>query len=200
MTRLGFRLQERASWWRHAWPYRWAHKPLCDRFTQDVVRIGRLNLCRGCLALWLGALGTGALALAGALTGGRATLILTILLPAVAVLSHPRLHAGWPRPVRDLLRASAGASAALALQVLLGGRPIEGLVALAALGGVLALHRRRRAPLRAAMCDGCEEQHRAGVCSGYRLQARATATHERRMEEALLAHGFVPQLPVERAR
>lgn len=200
MTRLGFRLTRAASWWRHAWPYRWAHKPLCERFTHDVVRLGRLNLCRGCLALWSGVLGAGALAFAGIPTAKTAALILTILLPTVAILSHPSLHARWPRPVRDLLRASAGAAVPLALQALARGRPIEGLAAIGALGGVVALHRMRRAPQRAAMCDGCPELDRPGICSGYRLQARATTAHERRMEENLIASGYVPQLPVEHTR
>jgi hypothetical protein len=200
MTDWRFRLRQHASWWRHAWPYRWAHKPLCDRFDRDVVRIGPLNVCRGCMALWTGVLGAGALALAGIVSAGTSVLALTILLPTVAILSHPTLHARWPRPIRDLLRAGAGAAAPLALQSIVGGRPIEGLVALGALAGVIALHRVRRAPQRARMCDGCAELTQSGICSGFRLQALATSAYERELEKDLEAHGFVPQLPAQRTR
>jgi hypothetical protein len=200
MTDLRSRLTQQASWWRHDWPYRWAHKPLCARFSDDVLRLGRLRVCRGCLALWTGVLGAGALALSGLVTAGAAALALTLLLPTVGILSHPALHTRWPRPVRDLLRAAAGACAPLAVQALAGGRPMEGLVGLTALAAICTLHRAHRAPLRARMCDGCQELAQPGICSGYRLQARATAAHERLMEEDLMSRGFAPQLPVERAR
>ena len=49
-------LLRRVRWWQHAWTFDWAHKPLCERFGADVVRLGRLHLCRGCLALRAGVL------------------------------------------------------------------------------------------------------------------------------------------------
>ena len=36
MNRLRYRLLERFVWLRHAWPFHFAHKPLCERFERDV--------------------------------------------------------------------------------------------------------------------------------------------------------------------
>ena len=33
-------------WLRHSWTFNWAHKPLCERYARDVLRIGRFHVCR----------------------------------------------------------------------------------------------------------------------------------------------------------
>ncbi len=188
-------LNQRASWWRHAWPYRWAHKPLCERFSADVLRLGRLSLCRSCSALWAGLGLTALLSWNQAIQPEAAPRALSVLLPTVAVFSHPALHSRWPRLVRDLLRGMAGASVALAALATLGGQLLEGLLALAALAAMMRLYTLQRAPRRARMCDGCPEALEAHTCSGFRQQAAATAAHELEMERDLIASGFVPPLP-----
>jgi hypothetical protein len=162
--------------------------------------MGRMNLCRGCLSLWTGILATTALSLAGTMTATTSALALMILLPTVAVFSHPALHTQWPRPVRDALRAAAGSCVPLALHLIGSGRPTEGLLGLMAMVTIVAHHRVRRAPLRAHISDGCEELDHSDVCSGYRLQTEATVAHERELEDDLLKQGFIPKLPFEPTR
>ena len=34
---------------RWSYPFRWAHKPLCDRYRHDVLRLGHVHVCRSCV-------------------------------------------------------------------------------------------------------------------------------------------------------
>ena len=56
----------RAIEWRHAWPVRFAHHPLCARHRHETWHIGSVYLCRGCVSLMGGlALGPGSVIIAG---------------------------------------------------------------------------------------------------------------------------------------
>ena len=47
-------------WFSHLWRVQWAHKPLCEQFTRDVLRAGpvggdrTLHVCRGCACVYAG--------------------------------------------------------------------------------------------------------------------------------------------------
>ena len=186
------RLATRLAWWRLAWPFRWAHKPLCTRFEAGVVRLGRLHLCRGCLAAALGVVLGAALAAVAA----PATLLvaLSATIPALAFLSAPGRHVRLPQPARDALRLAAGTCPPFIVAALLGGHLLEGALAAVALAVLVLVHRRRRAPLRADLCTGCPELEQDAVCSGFARQARAVQVHERYVERALHREGFVPRV------
>lgn len=176
MSSLLQRALERLHWWRHAWIFEWAHKPLCDAYGEDVLRIGKLHLCRGCSALGLGLLFLGPLLLAGIGADARPLAFAASFLPA-AILSHPRLHSRWPRVVRDLLRASAGCAVASGIAMAFAGPTGPGLVALALLALTRLVYARQRAPRRLERCTSCPENG-AGVCSGYALQAESIRSWE----------------------
>ncbi len=96
-------------WWRHTWTFQAAHKPLCPRFHQDVLRVGPLRLCRSCTALYGSfALGVVAAPLYWTLLDTRIGLVVTALLLAIVVVSAPPVYRHASRPLRDVCGAAWG--------------------------------------------------------------------------------------------
>ena len=191
-------LSAKWAWWRMAWPYRFAHKPLCSRFHSDVLHVGRLNLCRSCACFHLGWVTTLAVLGLTSPAAGASLIALGLSLTAVVALSHPARHAGLERRTKDVLRALAGACPALAIGLVWSGHPRLGSALLVGLIALAFGWRRARASHRAQMCDGCPELLEQRICSGFRAQAEAVQAHERRVEDALLKSGFRPDVPSRR--
>jgi hypothetical protein len=191
-------LRFRALGLAYAWPYRLAHKPLCERFHRDVLHIGKLHLCRGCTALYAGLV----LSAVALLVFRPDLATIATLLGAIGVTcvigSHPALHGRWPRPVRDALRFGTGALPPLALALIATGAPALGASALVALAVLYVVYARARSRRKARACEGCPELATAGVCSGFQLQAVAMRAYDERCAAELGASGFVPTLPGRR--
>ncbi len=186
------RLRDLWTWLRYTYPFQLAHGPLCRRFREDVVRLGRLHVCRSCLALY----GTLIVALPVVLlwAPGEQTLgwALGAVATSVAAFSRPPRYKRLPRPARDVVRAGAGVWIALAAAALLSGFWLVGVVGLtSALVSFLVFSRVRRRH-RTHACDGCPELGRRGVCSGFRRQA----VHVRAYED-LLTRRIAPDIAAE---
>lgn len=163
----------RWQWLRLSLPFRWAHRPLCDRFAGDILRLGGIAVCRSCVCAYAGAL----LALAGWFSGvlGAGEWTAAGPLTALVVLggSAAPFYKKLPRAVRDGLRFLTGALAAATLLLAAEGRPL-GFGALAVFTVAYAVIRRQRMARRTTACDGCPELGRGGVCSGFAPQAQAS--------------------------
>lgn len=175
-------LRARLVEWRHTGWFRHAHHPLCTHYAVDVIRLGRLHLCRGCTAVYA----TAALAFPTLLIVGfpeqtwwRGAFVALAL--AVGLVSHPGLYARLPRPGKDLVRAALGLLIGAWGASLCGGDPL--FAALAALP-LLGLHRfygRLRSRQEShTRCLSCPEYREGTICSGFTRQAEA----HRALEEA----------------
>ena len=186
------RLGERALWYRHAWWFQWAHKPLCSAYSEDVVRVGRLRLCRSCVAAYLGA--TAALAGVLWLQPTVTTLVLAwlIVTTTVAVGSYPPLYQRHGRGTRDVLRGLLGASIPLALAPLWSSSVGTGIIMIGGLLGLRKIYGRIRATLGRTACASCEEMGR-GICTGYSAQAISIRAYEEALAAQYLRAGFVPK-------
>lgn len=171
------RLRERWNWLGHSWWFQWAHKPLCDAYREDVLRLGRLRLCRGCSALWFGVLAGGAWVSAAPLESGTTTTLFVALYLVCAALSHPTMHSRWPRFVRDGLRAASGLLLPLAFGVAIRGELLLGSVLTAVLVATYFGYAKLRSPRRLAKCSDCPELG-LGICSGYAVQGTAIRAWE----------------------
>lgn len=161
--------QRLAIEWRHAWPVRFAHHPLCARHRHETWRVGRAFLCRGCLSLAAGVT-AGTIATLG-FGGDWVSIAAAVLTPIVLLGSWPRWYALLPRLLRDLLRVALGLWLTIgAAAVVLSGPLLWPAVPMVALAWWA--YRHQRIKVMARRCDGCPELGR-GVCSGYAEHARA---------------------------
>ncbi len=201
------RIEQKLLWWRHTWFFHWAHKPLCAAHAQDVLRVGRLHLCRSCSVLWAG-LALSAVLLCRVAPPLPALLLgFTLTFHVAAIGSHPALHPRWPRRVRDALRATGGVALGHALALLFLGHLYFALGAGLLLAVTYSVYvRLRRGELRAAEegpsgqgqgrppgpCVTCSEAG-AGVCSGYTRQAQAIRAWEQSCSSRIMKSGFRPK-------
>lgn len=182
---LRWRLKTKDAWeWlHHTWWFRWSHSPLCERYRIDVLRLGRLHLCRSCTLIYGGCfLGAGLFLLAPALRSIPLYSI-TVVLLSVLALSYPPLYHHWSRLTRDVVRFGAGVAGAVFLGVLF-------LQSYLTIGGTLALlvlayfwFRDRRRAVKRKACDGCPELGLNKVCSGYELQADSIRAYRDVMDD-----------------
>ena len=183
-------------WVRHTYRFHWAHKPLCDRFRHEVIRVGGVAVCRSCTMVYAG-LATAVVACLvfhGALEPVAPWLLLGLGGGTVAG-SLPWWYKRWPRSVRDLLRFSLGLTIALCGYLLVSGHLLAGLAGIAVLGGFWKMYKALRGTRKARACDGCPDFEEIGICPGYREQAEQVRRYEVAATELLLSRGLVPPLP-----
>jgi len=179
-------------WLRHSYRFRWAHKPLCDRFSEDVLTVGNMHLCRSCTFLWTGmAIASATILLLPALRTNIATVAPQLLLVTL-LSSAPLFYKQWPRSIRDLLRFSLGASIPLWICLVLMGNLFIG--AATAAGGLAAwyLYSNSRKARKASACDGCPELNQPQVCSGCTLKANEIRLYENKATQLFLDSGRTP--------
>lgn len=144
--------------------HRFAHHPLCGAYRSEVVALGRMWVCKGCLLAGLGVLAGGGAGLVAPVVSPWAPLAAWGLLLLALTRGRP------PKAVSRFLPAALGAF--LAFQGLRSG-PAGWAVAGVVMAGVFAFIRayRHRGPDRRA-CAACPEREGPAVCSGFRPMAR----------------------------
>ena len=186
------RLRLKWLWLLHAYPFHWAHKPLCERFQQDVLRIGGVHLCRSCVLAYLG-LGLAAAGsfFAHAWLQPRVSGLFIGWGAVTVLLSLPLWYKRWPRWFRDLLRFSMGAVLALWGYLLITGHWAVGCGGGLALAAFWVFYRALRKKRKLHACDGCPEFGQPKVCSGYTLQAERMRNFEEQATELVMQNsGF----------
>lgn len=185
MRRLIVGARYRALRLRHDWWYRWAHDPLCDRLGGGVLTIGKLRLCRSCLAMYSG-VATGAAVAVVNPALGAATAAPAVWLGGAAgasAVSLPQVYGTLGRPAKDGVRFGTGVLGGGLLLFVLARewRRFAGLATVAAAGyRILTL---ARVKAKASACDGCPELHAPGICSGYAQQAVSLRAYEHAASE-----------------
>ena len=152
------RLSRRA----HAF-HRYAHHPLCGAYSTELIGVGRVRVCRGCVYTALGvAAGLGA----GLLPAPNAWAVL-LLAGAGGVLAAISLVARVPKSAsRFLPGVFGGAATIVALRA--GGAEAIVLWSICGAGAVgIVAHYRTRGPDRTP-CRTCPERDLPSACSGLR--------------------------------
>lgn len=192
------KLHLKRLWLKHAWTFNWAHKPLCARFQEDVLQIGRARICRSCLLLYTG-LAAGIvlfLVIGGPLSYSAVCWGLTLTAVTV-VLSAPWWYKKWPRCVRDILRFALGLSIAFYLGLVFTGHVAIGIIGAVLMSAFWKVYLHLRADRKLRACQGCEQLKSGQICSGFAYQAEHIRRYEQEATEYVLAEGGV-SLPTQK--
>jgi len=177
---------DRLAWRAHIF-HRYAHHPLCEAYAGEVLRIGRMRVCKGCTLVGLG--GCLGFLLGWLLPVLPLTLLITVSILGIGwiyvIFSSPwsrRLGKGVTRLLPALMVAGLGIQGLRAASVL-------GLCML--LGACLALPiailaYRRRGPWRWP-CESCPERE-LRPCSGFDPQYRRERAFQRLAGRWLASH------------
>lgn len=180
-------------WWRHTWRFNWAHKPLCDRFRHDVIRLGGMALCRSCTLVYGATILTLMTALCvSSLINPWAWKLLAMIGLVTLMCSFPPWYRHWSRTFRDLIRSLLGVTLALGIYMMLQGDVVVGLLGLAILWFMWKLYLPLRHRNKNEACQGCPELAQGGICSGYIWQADYVRRYEKQASEFLMRQGIDP--------
>jgi len=168
------------AWWRRSLAFRYAHRPLCERFEHELLHFAGYRVCRSCSALYIGLLVGLVLVLFARPSATSAGVAFLLLAPLCALVSYPARYARLSRRARDLARATTGLLLTSPVALCAAGAWAQGLGAAALLGALYIVYAWRRAQQVVERCSGCPELDAQGVCSGFRPQAEAWRAHEER--------------------
>lgn len=188
-----FRVRLWWLWLASSFRFRWAHRPLCRRFREDVVSVGGVYLCRSCVCAYCGLLMCGAFiaAMRPSVTATCLTLVSAALV--TLALSGPWCYKKLPRTVRDALRWSMGGMIALVGYLFICRELIIALPAVLVFWAFWRFYLGARRKRKMHTCDGCEELASRAVCSGCQVQAEGVRRYEEAATRLYLASGRVPQ-------
>ena len=165
-------------WWKRltlSWRFRFAHHPLCARFSDQIFVIKGLYLCQGCTLVYTGfflALLIVAFLPFQLLFYWWVVIIAAFVFPTFIIqfISLPRL---FKRLARFLFGIGLGTGVIAAFKFsqwfyILGLISIVLIVYL-----VFRILYRRNKKAQEDICGDCPELHQRGVCSGFKLQMEA---------------------------
>ncbi len=187
------RLYLKWLWYKHAYPFNWAHKPLCSHFRNDVIQMRSVYLCRSCVMAYAG---IGIAVLSSVAFPGAADrfgpIILLLCCAAILPFSFPKLYKKLPRLIRDFLRFIMGCTIVLCLYLVLSGQYLPGLTGVFLLFLFWTVYMRGRRIIKLKACDCCSEFGKQDICSGFRFQAERIRLYENEATDFLLASGYIP--------
>lgn len=176
---------------KHCYPADFSHKPLCSRFKDNVLKIGKVFLCRSCVFLYTGIIsgGPGILLFRDWFTQNFFILFVLLLLPVF--LSYPRVYNKMPRFARDILRFGSGIFMALLLLSWLPmGIPFF-IIALSIFTGLYFVYRHLRKKDFHRLCEGCNEHGQGKICSGFTYKAQLIRNFEKAYEDYLYRKFYI---------
>ncbi len=188
-------------WLRHCWWFAWAHKPLCRYFHEDVLRIGKLYLCRSCTAAYGAGL---VIALALWFFKFKPTyiaVIYAIFFPIALILSWPTTYKRLPRVSRDILRAVLGAAIPITAYMFFWGSKALAMAGIGCFALFWQAANQKRHQHKMKICECCPEMSSHRACPGYQQQLISI---RRFQDEAMLARmrfgEWPPQIKIKSRR
>ena len=189
IRKLSTKLYLKLLWLTYAYPFLFAHRPLCNEFREGVIKFGKINLCRGCLALYLGVtVGILSYSFLPHLVAYN-KIILVFAYVTILIFSSPSFYQVFPRLLKDALRFFLGATTIICLGLSFSLHLIFGIIFLTGLILLKKLFANLRRQLKSNVCDKCMELREDKICTGFRLYADQFRKFE---EKAIRKYKLIP--------
>ena len=187
------KLYLKALWFKNTYTFLWAHKPLCTRFREDVIRLRTVHLCRSCLFAYFGILTSILIpfVLPPAYLHHCNTLLIALVVLTLP-LSYPYLYKRLPRRLRDGVRFSLGFILPLIVYTFLEGHFFMPFTILTISFAFYILYFKQRSRRKLQVCNSCEEHSPDAICSGFQYQAKCIRRYEEQATDYLLHTGYMP--------
>lgn len=181
-------------WISKTYSFRWAHKPLCNHFKEDIISTGAIYLCRSCVSTYLGIVAGVFFVLFSTVSSENISIFLVVLLLITLPLSHPLIYKKNPRPLRDILRFNLGIIISFSLLLLCYYQnftlPLT-VISISLLFGKFYYHKRSIRKLK--ICEECSEFQTDSICSGYKMQANIIREYEDKATDFLYKSSYIPK-------
>ncbi len=167
---------------KHFWPFYWAHKPLCHEYSQKIIKLKKLNICRSCFFLW-GSFSIGIIGLVTFKFPWHETMLLPLVI--VIVFGNELVYPKLKRFYQDFHRSFLGLEISLILYYLIALEPfsiLSGFILLL----FLIINYKSRKKRKLNECFSCHEYGKGKVCSGYKLWANAHKDFEQEYYKKVL--------------
>lgn len=182
-------------WLRKTYSFNWAHKPLCEKYEEDLIKIKDVSVCRSCFFVYLGLISNLVFSLMFHnfyVAYGR--IILSGLLLFTLPLSYPTLYKKLPRKLRDLLRFTMGYLIIQIFFVFLRGHFVYSLAAVLLSYILWKIYFKQRAKRKIDLCFTCNEYSDQKVCSGYKTQVLLIREYEEEATDYILNKRYTPKI------
>lgn len=189
------RIYLKALWLKKCYSFNWAHKPLCENYRDDVLRVGHIYICRSCSCAYLG-VGVALLLVFffSQLFYDYNMQIAGTLLLTTLPFSHPFIYKKLGRRIRDLLRLFLGVLLVVWAHLLFTGNLLFAFGFFVLLLLFWRSYYKKRAKRKLDDCFACAEYSKEQICSGYRLQAECIREYEELATDYLLQTGHRPDV------
>ena len=147
---------------KHNYWHIFAHKPLCEKYKNDVLKIKKVYLCRSCSFLYLG--------LIVGIFIKISALFYVVLLTLTCLFSSGKVYKNFNRKVRDILRFSLGFLLANTFYFLIA-LDIAGFYGVSIFLISLQLYYKKRKSRKLKECSSCHEFDDTKICSGFEMQS-----------------------------
>jgi hypothetical protein len=161
-------------WWKKftlTWKFAFAHHPLCERFSDQVFKIGDLYICQGCSLALLGFIIS--LFLGIFISLGIDVIWWYVIVCGLTLPSFILLFVSFPRTVKRIVRFLFGFGIGGGLGTVFTVSKWSQRIILSAIVLLIYIlfrifYKKTKSPEN--VCEGCPEYRQREVCSGYKQQ------------------------------
>ncbi|MCK5581559.1 MAG: hypothetical protein KAJ18_09850 [Candidatus Omnitrophica bacterium] len=179
---LSNRIKDSWVWLKCFGPILFVHKPLCEKFQQDIVRVKNILLCRGCCFVW-----AGVFLFCFVLSYWVQVHMVIFLLAGgvVVILSAPKVYARFPRWGRDIIRLGLGVLMAFVGWLILKQYYVSAGGCVFVLLILRATYVLKSRQLSIQTCESCAEYRNMDICSGFAQKKEIMERYEKHLERRL---------------
>ena len=172
-TRLSKILIYKYLFYKYYYKFIFLHKPLCERYKSNTIKLFGLYICRSCLLLYTGFF-IGLISVLSKIKTvtydkfffiGMLGAFLTIL------VSYPPLYAKFSRISKDFIRFYDGLFLGIIISISFKISINTGVACIALFYIIKQFYNKKRSGAR--ICAGCPELEKNTTCSGYKEQKQA---------------------------